>query len=514
MRKALLILALFATSCTKHLPSRKDVPESYSEIYKDVKREQLKVYREEKKEWDIVLDPIETVPVSQYSFFETSQVKNWGEQLLLPESIRQELADKWKFPVFIKVFDTAGKLLHPDLQLGQMEGRNYTTSPGLEDVQGHSTHVTGIIAGKDFGMLWEVIQLGKVRFQPIKILSDSGSGSFTWITNAFEAEEKDNDLLRNRGWRIVTNGSFGGGTQIISTIEKHLQAGTQKGTYFVFAAGNSGREVNYPGNSPYAITASSLDQNMKISSFSSRGPEVDFSNPGGQIRSTYKNGYADLSGTSMASPFLTSIVAAAIGLYGDKLPSVAHTRAYLQKIATDLGDKGKDDLYGYGVHFIQHMLANPPDGNIQPAPDPQPNPDPKPDPDPVPPSYKTVGVNETTPYLIKWTKPGLTSPAIARISRVVVETVGKGDEEGMYDAAKEFLKSYMTSGTLGFNDSKANGFDAIYYCGYFIEEVAKRRGLTLKVKLIEGMDEQGRAYSIEADFSQTTTIKADYFTQK
>jgi hypothetical protein len=506
MRKALLVLALFATSCTKHLPSRKDVPENYSEIYKDVKREQLKVYREEKKEWDIVLDPIETVPVSEYSFFEASQVKNWGEQLLLPASMRAELVARWKFPVFVKVFDTGGKLLHPDLQTGQVEGRNYTTSPGLEDIQGHSTHVTGIIAGKDFGMLWDLVKAGKVKFQAIKILSDSGSGSFTWIANAFQAEEANNDLLRSQGWKVVVNGSFGGGTQIIPTIEKNLQVGVGKGTHFVFAAGNSGREVNYPGNSPFAITASSLDQNMKISSFSSRGPEVDHANPGGQIRSTYKNGYADLSGTSMASPFLASIVAIAQGLYGDKLPSQAHTKAYLKMIATDLGDKGKDDLYGYGVHFVQHILANPPSGDVEPEPDPQPEPDPAPAP-----GMKLVNIVDDNSYFVRWTKPAQDKPGIVLIHHIDMTVQAKTNEEGLYDAGRDFLDYYFKTGSLGFNNSQAKGYDAIYYTGYFMEQLAERSGLTLTVNSITGIDEFGRDFTVRANFKDTQSVIADLF---
>jgi hypothetical protein len=504
----LLIALVFLTfqACSTHLPKPKEVPTSYEEIYRDNKREGLKVYREEKKEWDIVLDPIETVPVSEYSFFEASQVKNWGEQLLLPASMRAELVAKWKYPVFVKVFDTGGKLLHPDLQTGQVEGRNYTTSPGFEDIQGHSTHVTGIIAGKDFGMLWDLVKAGKVKFQAIKILSDSGSGSFTWIANAFQAEEANNDLLRSQGWKVVVNGSFGGGTQIIPTIEKHLQVGVGKGTHFVFAAGNSGREVNYPGNSPFAITASSLDQNMKISSFSSRGPEVDHANPGGQIRSTYKNGYADLSGTSMASPFLASIVAIAQGLYGDQLPTPGHTKAYLKMIATDLGDKGKDDLYGYGVHFVQHILANPPSGTPEPEPEPEPSPEPEPQP-----GAKGVTIVDDNSYLVRWTKPGAATAGITRIQEIDITVQAKTNEEGLYDTGKAFLDYYFKSGSLGFNNSQATGYDAIYYTGYFMEQLAERRGLTLKVNSITGIDEAGRAFTVRANFKDTQSIIADLF---
>jgi hypothetical protein len=289
-------------------------------------------------------------------------------------------------------------------------------------------------------------------------------------------------------------------------LKSSLQVGVGKGTHFVFAAGNSGREVNYPGNSPFAITASSLDQNMKISSFSSRGPEVDHANPGGQIRSTYKNGYADLSGTSMASPFLASIVAIAQGLYGDQLPTPGHTKAYLKMIATDLGDKGKDDLYGYGVHFVQHILANPPSGTPEPEPEPGPSPEPEPQP-----GTKAVTIVDDNSYLVRWTKPGAATAGIARIQGVDITVQAKTNEEGLYDTGKAFLDYYFKSGSLGFNNSQATGYDAIYYTGYFMEQLAERRGLTLKVNSITGIDEVGRAFTVRANFKDTQSIIADLF---
>lgn len=509
MRKLIVfaMLTIAVQSCNYYVYPARKVPDSYSNTYKDIRKEELKEFREESKEYDIVIDPIERIPFQEYGFFAQAD-GNWGEKLLLPASLRQELADKWKWPVFIKVFDTGGKYNHPDLQEGQVAGRNYTTSPGLEDIQGHSTHVAGIIAGKDFGMLYDAIKLGKVRFQPIKILSDSGSGSFSWIANAFEQEEKDNDALRAYNWRVIVNGSFGGGTSIIQLIEQHLKNGYNKGTHFVFAAGNTGREVNYPGMSPYSITASSIDESMKISSFSSRGPQIDHAAPGGKINSTYKNGYAVLSGTSMATPFLTSLTAIAIGLHGEKLKTVDQTRAYLRQVATDLGDKGKDDLYGYGIHFVQHMLDNPPkDDNSQPNPEPEP--------DPVIPNPNTVvNLLNKDSYLAKWSKPGLSAPKTARIEEVYYQIGGNESEEVLYDKAASYFESYFSGGSLGFNNSNATGYDAIYSTGFFLEYIAKRKGIDIKVLSIIGLDEQNRRFVISKDFSKSTYIQADYITNK
>jgi hypothetical protein len=64
---------------------------------------------------------------------------------------------------------------------------------------------------------------------------------------------------------------------------------------------------------------------------------------------------------------------------------------------------------------------------------------------------------------------------------------------------------------LGFNNSQATGYDAIYYTGYFMEQLAERRGLTLKVNSITGIDEAGRAFTVRANFKDTQSIIADLF---
>ena len=57
--------------------------------------------------------------------------------------------------------------------------------------------------------------------------------------------------------------------------------------------------------------------------------------------------YAEATGTSMASPFVTGMAA----LYKQAYPSLKGPaiRTYMQKNALDLGQKGKDAQYGYGL---------------------------------------------------------------------------------------------------------------------------------------------------------------------
>ena len=110
-------------------------------------------------------------------------------------------------------------------------------------------------------------------------------------------------------------------------------------------------EVLYPARYPTVIAVGSVNQNLKRSDFSYYGSDLEFVAPGENIFSTFNGSdvetYAEASGTSMASPFVSGMAA----LYKQAYPSLRGTsiRTYMQKSALDLGKKGKDSEYGYGL---------------------------------------------------------------------------------------------------------------------------------------------------------------------
>ena len=108
-----------------------------------------------------------------------------------------------------------------------------------------------------------------------------------------------------KGQTVIYNCYWGGGTAPIESIEIQMRKTVENGGIIVAAAGNSGGAVGYPGNSKHVFGIASLDESMVISSFSSRGPEVDGTAGGRNIYSTLPGGqYGLASGTSMASPQL------------------------------------------------------------------------------------------------------------------------------------------------------------------------------------------------------------------
>lgn len=131
----------------------------------------------------------------------------------------------------------------------------------------------------------------------------------------------------------------------------------------VFAAGNFGPNsgtIACPADADDGhvepITVGAVDSNLKIAWFSSRGPdhwgeihkEPNVVAPGVEVVSAKAGGgYVTMSGTSMACPFVSGVVA----LMLQKNPSLTDEQCLqiLEKTAKDLGPKGFDYEYGYGL---------------------------------------------------------------------------------------------------------------------------------------------------------------------
>ena len=350
---------------------------------------------------DFVIDPIEQVPTRRTSrnVSATAQT-SWGKELVLPVALRERVRNECKFPVTVKIADT-GESDHTATRQGQLPGKNYTTDANAMDGNGHGTHVVGIVASDELGVCDVLVDKGLLKHKAVKILSNTGSGSFDWVRNAIAAERSDDLIIKQNGGFVVWNGSFGGGTGLVESVETELQKSTDAGIFFCFAAGNTGGAgVNYPGNGKYSIACASLDQSGSRSSYSTTGVEVWAAMPGRNINSTYKgNTYATLSGTSMATPFLTAVTAIALSKWGAGLNNLERMRAYLAWCAKDIVPVGKDNETGWGLEMVTNIL----DRNPANTPG-LPNPPPPPPPPPVVggQSVTPLGVSLAKEYSINW----------------------------------------------------------------------------------------------------------------
>ena len=251
-------------------------------------------------------------------------------------------------PVRVAVVDTGISNSHPDL-VGNVKGGYNAINPvkNWNDDNGHGSHVAGTIGALN-NAIGVVGAAPLVDLYAVKVLSRSGSGFLS-------------DVIEGIQWSVangaqVINMSLGASSDVQS-FHDAVTAAYNAGVVVVAAAGNSGGAVGYPAAYSEVIAVSATDSSDNLASFSSRGLEVDLAAPGVSVYSTYKGtGYATLSGTSMATPHVTGSAALVlntpVGAYdanGNGVWDPAEVQQKLQDRATDLGDAGFDNLYGWGL---------------------------------------------------------------------------------------------------------------------------------------------------------------------
>ncbi len=152
------------------------------------------------------------------------------------------------------------------------------------------------------------------------------------------------DWLAGKRVQIV-NMSFAGRPN--SAFRDVLAAGARRGMVMIAAAGNDGKAVAaYPAGAPEVIAVTAVDARGKLYRKANRGKHIEFAAPGVDVYTAKGNKGGYQSGTSFSTPIVTALVArqAAKGRVSAK-----SVRAALAKRASDLGSKGRDQNYGWGL---------------------------------------------------------------------------------------------------------------------------------------------------------------------
>jgi len=168
------------------------------------------------------------------------------------------------------------------------------------DSQGHGTHCAGTAGGRSYG----VAPSAAVR--SVKVLSDQGSGSWSWSYEALDWLATGN--ARNVRPAVASMSLGGSGTQ--QAMRTAVDAAVNSGVVVVVAGGNDNSDACgfSPAFVPSAITVGSTTSNDSRSSFSNYGRCTDIWAPGSSVTSASHRsdtGTATLSGTSMACPHVS-----------------------------------------------------------------------------------------------------------------------------------------------------------------------------------------------------------------
>jgi subtilisin len=265
----------------------------------------------------------------------------------------------------VAIIDTGVERDHPDLNV--VGGYNCTSNNRgrWDDVDGHGTHVAGIVGALDnrFGVVG--VAPG-ARIWSVKVLGPHGTGRMSWLICGVDwvTAQRDKHNPKRPLFEVANMSiSFGGrkdsdcGRNSRDTFHQAVCRSVARGTVYVVAAGNESHNarLNRPASYDEVITVSAMadydgrgggrgrssdscpywspEKDDSFTTFSNYGADVDLIAPGRCVLSTYKHKrYAWMSGTSMATPHVTGAVAVYRAMFPRATPH--QVRLALQAVAT------------------------------------------------------------------------------------------------------------------------------------------------------------------------------------
>ncbi|WP_374074234.1 S8 family serine peptidase [Bdellovibrio bacteriovorus] len=262
--------------------------------------------------------------------------EQWAIAKVQAEKAWQRAGNKGNRNVIVAVIDTGVDYKHPSLAPNMIAGYDFKENDadpmdktGFQN-PGHGTHcagavgATGLVDGGVVGLSPEV------SIMPLRFLGEDGSGD---LNNAIKAI----DFAVEKGAQIIS-ASWGAAVprSTAAPLLEAIKRADDKGVIFIAAAANDGKNNDktemYPANNGYpnSITVAASGPSDAKPSWSNYGTAtVHVSSPGENIMSTLPNNkYGNLSGTSMATPLVSGLVA----LMKAQDPSLtgAQVRAILQ----------------------------------------------------------------------------------------------------------------------------------------------------------------------------------------
>ena len=231
---------------------------------------------------------------------------------------------------------------------------SYTTNEPVGDpmdIDGHGTHVAGIVHAV----------APNAELYAYQVFTSGG---------VYESDVIKGITIAIRDKVDVISMSLGGGRYYGHCDEDPIvqagQAALNEKISVVVATGNDGysNSIASPSCGSGFISVGAINSNKEIASFSNGGSLLDVVSYGVGINSTVplgiaSSGYDAWDGTSMATPFVSGLVALyrqAYNLTYNETALAEHVSYIIGDTSDDLGVYGKDDVFGYGIPNITRMI--------------------------------------------------------------------------------------------------------------------------------------------------------------
>ncbi|MFM0741054.1 S8 family serine peptidase [Paraburkholderia xenovorans] len=265
-----------------------------------------------------------------------------------------------------------GVTSHSDLNSNYLPGYDFTsgnrggngTNPGITtekcQVQWHGTHVAGIAAALTNNGTGIAGVAPAAKIVPVRVMNACGTGYTSDIADGimWSAGGSIAGVPNNPYPARVVNVSLGGGGACETTLQHAIDYATAQGAAVVAAAGNNSYSAtNFsPANCRNVISVGASNRLGLRYVESNFGPTVDIAAPGDSIWSTYNTGnatqgtesYAFMSGTSMAAPMVSGVIAL-IQSVAPRPLSPAELRTVLTQSAQPFPNGKPDQAIGAGI---------------------------------------------------------------------------------------------------------------------------------------------------------------------
>lgn len=251
--------------------------------------------------------PVETQALKeQWALAKVQVTKAW-----------ERASNRGRRDVVVAVIDTGVDYNHKALAPNMIPGFDFAKNDEdpMDETSfqngGHGTHCAGVIGATGLVDGGTIGVSPDVSIMPLRFLDKSGSGDLANGIKAIDyAIEKGVDVI-SASWGAQVNPAMA--APLLEAVKRASDAGI----VFVVAAGNSSKNNDkshfYPANAPYENVINVAASNAKDSKpyWSNYGKsKVHISSPGDDILSTVPNDkYAEMSGTSMATPLVAGVVA-------------------------------------------------------------------------------------------------------------------------------------------------------------------------------------------------------------
>ncbi|OLZ60741.1 type VII secretion-associated serine protease mycosin [Streptomyces sp. IMTB 2501] len=312
----------------------------------------------------------------QPAYAEGMRAQQWFLDAMKAEQMWRTSTGK---SITVAVIDTGVDAGNADLKGRVLPGKDFAVGQAGDehiDYDGHGTGMAGLIAGTgaaDGGN-------GAFGLAPgAKILPVRMPKSTTAANEAASIEQFNQVLPKairyaaDAGAQVIniSMGAEEGSPEVTAAVKYALGKGA-----LVFAgvgnSGDKGNPVEYPAATPGVVGVAAVGKDLRRTSWSEYGPQVDMSAPGADMVAacTSTTGFCKTDGTSEA----TAVASASAALIWSKHPDWTNNqvlRVMLNTIGAPTDGAKRNDSIGYGIVRPRVALQNPGDpgpANVYPLP--------------------------------------------------------------------------------------------------------------------------------------------------